>query len=108
VSWSRLHSPSDARAPSARAERRTDHPRGSGHLHQRRLRLHRAAGVLRRPRRQAVSIGFLHEYILGNYRRLYARSLAAGVNHFNQALIVENLLATGRDATPEQRREEAG
>jgi hypothetical protein len=57
---------------------------------------------------QAVSIGFLHEYILGNYRRLYARSLAAGVNHFNQALIVENLLATGRDATPEQRREEAG
>ena len=45
---------------------------------------------------QSVSIGFLHQYILGNYRRLYARVLACGVNHYNQALIVTNLLATGQ------------
>ena len=51
-------------------------------------------------RSQRVSIAFLHEYILGNYRSLYARSLAAGINHFNQARIIVNLLATGRDALP--------
>ncbi|HEU4408986.1 MAG TPA: hypothetical protein VFS43_27245 [Polyangiaceae bacterium] len=55
---------------------------------------------------QRLGIEFLHEYVLGNYRSLYARALACGVNHFNQALIVANLLATGRRATPEQRREE--
>ncbi|HET9960047.1 MAG TPA: hypothetical protein VFQ61_36395, partial [Polyangiaceae bacterium] len=56
---------------------------------------------------QRVSIGFLHEYILGNYRRLYARCLAAGLNHFNQALIISNLLATG-DHTPRSLRAEEG
>lgn len=56
---------------------------------------------------QALTIEFLHQYILGNYRRLYARTLAAGVNHFNQALILFNLLATGRD-TPASFREEEG
>lgn len=55
---------------------------------------------------QAVSIEFLHEYTLVNYRRLYARTLAAGINHFNQALIIVNLLATGRDVTAESRAEE--
>jgi hypothetical protein len=55
---------------------------------------------------QRLGIDFLHEYVLGNYRALYARALACGVNHFNQALIVANLLATGRAATPEARREE--
>ncbi len=55
---------------------------------------------------QAVSIGFLHQYVLGNYRRLYARVLACGVNHFNQGLIVTNLLASGRDVRPEDRAEE--
>lgn len=55
---------------------------------------------------QSVSIGFLHEYILGNYRRLYARTLAAGINHFNQAQIIINLLSTGRDTHPSQRAEE--
>lgn len=54
---------------------------------------------------QSVSIGFLHSYMLGNYRRMYARILACGVNHFNQALIVGNLLASGRD-TPRAHREE--
>lgn len=55
---------------------------------------------------QAVSIEFLHEYILGNYRRLYTRTLAAGINHFNKAQIVLNLLASGRSTPPEDRREE--
>ncbi|MDY7230591.1 hypothetical protein [Hyalangium rubrum] len=57
-------------------------------------------------RGQAVSIEFLHEYILGNYRRLYARTLAAGINHFNRAQIVLNLLATGRDTPSADRAEE--
>ncbi|MEO1174352.1 MAG: hypothetical protein AAFX94_20215, partial [Myxococcota bacterium] len=55
---------------------------------------------------QRVSIGFLHRYILGNYRRLYARTLAAGINHFNQAQIIVNLLAAGAPQEAEQRREE--
>lgn len=58
-------------------------------------------------RGQQVSIGFLHEYILGNYRRLYARALAAGINHFNQAQVIVNLLATG-ERTPASAREEEG
>lgn len=55
---------------------------------------------------QRLGIDFLHEYVLGNYRSLYARTLACGVNHYNQALIVANLLATGRRVTPEAGREE--
>lgn len=55
---------------------------------------------------QKVSIDFLHDYILGNYRLLYARTLAAGINHFNQAQIIVKLLATGRNVLPEHRAEE--
>ncbi len=55
---------------------------------------------------QTVSLRFLHQYILGNYRSLYARVLACGVNHMNQALIVENLLASGRETDPGSRAEE--
>ncbi len=55
---------------------------------------------------QSVSIGFLHSYIRVNYRRLYARMLACGVNHFNQAAIVENLLASGKDTAAVVRTEE--
>jgi hypothetical protein len=55
---------------------------------------------------QKVSINFLHDYILGNYRLLYARTLAAGINHFNQAQIIIKLLSTGRDTLPEYRVEE--
>lgn len=55
---------------------------------------------------QKVSLDFLHDYILGNYRLLYARSLAAGINHFNQAQIILKLLATGRYTPPEHRAEE--
>ncbi|HRC57335.1 MAG TPA: hypothetical protein PKU97_15485, partial [Kofleriaceae bacterium] len=57
-------------------------------------------------RGQSVSIDFLHQYILGNYRRLYARALAAGINHFNKAQVIVNLLASGKDTAPAQRREE--
>jgi hypothetical protein len=45
---------------------------------------------------QKVSLDFLHDYILGNYRRLYCLTLAAGINHFNQAQIVIKLLASGK------------
>lgn len=45
---------------------------------------------------QAISIDFLHEYIHGNYRRLYARCLAVGLNHFNTAKIIAKLLASSR------------
>ena len=55
---------------------------------------------------QGISIRFLHEYILGNYRRLYARTLAAGINHYNQALIIKSLLAAGAPAEPAERLEE--
>lgn len=57
---------------------------------------------------QAISIDFLHEYIGGNYRRLYARCLAVGLNHFNAGKIIVNLLATARQTVGahEQWREE--
>ncbi len=55
---------------------------------------------------QWVAIGFLHRYILGNYRRLYARTLAAGINHFNQGQIIANLLEAGAPKDREQRYEE--
>lgn len=57
-------------------------------------------------RGQDVAIQFLHEYILGNYRRLYARALAAGINHFNQSLIIANLLAQGAPKRESDREEE--
>ncbi|EYF03525.1 hypothetical protein [Chondromyces apiculatus] len=57
---------------------------------------------------QAVSIEFLHEYILGNYRRLYARTLAAGINHFNQGLILVNLLQQGAHGRGPAGRAEEG
>lgn len=55
---------------------------------------------------QKVSLDFLHEYILGNYRRLYCRTLAAGINHFNQTQIILKLLATGKQVQPELQAEE--
>ncbi|MDJ0595598.1 MAG: hypothetical protein QNJ72_37380 [Pleurocapsa sp. MO_226.B13] len=55
---------------------------------------------------QKVSLDFLHEYILGNYRQLYCRTLAAGINHFNQIQIILKLLATGKKTQPEFRQEE--
>src|SRR5687767_4783590 len=57
-------------------------------------------------RGQSVSIRFLHDYVLGNYRRLYTRILACGINHYNQSEILFRLLANGKDGRPEDRAEE--
>lgn len=45
---------------------------------------------------QRVSLRFLHEYICGNYRSLYARTLAAGINHHNQSEVIFQLLSSGK------------
>lgn len=42
---------------------------------------------------QRLGIEFVHEYMLHGYRRVYALTLAAGINHFNTALIIRHLLA---------------
>jgi hypothetical protein len=51
---------------------------------------------------QRVSIDFLHEYMLVNYRSIYVRALAVGINHFNQGQIVLRLLASGKEAIPKE------
>ncbi|MCA9636151.1 MAG: hypothetical protein KC420_09015, partial [Myxococcales bacterium] len=56
--------------------------------------------------RQTVAIGFLHEYIRGNYRRLYARALAAGINDYNRARIIVELLTHARGLDPDERARE--
>ena len=45
-------------------------------------------------------------HMLVNYRGLYAATLAPGINDHNAALAIRRLLATGRDATAEQKRAE--
>jgi hypothetical protein len=55
---------------------------------------------------QRISIAFLHEYVCGNYRRLYARALASGVNHFNQAEMIVQLLKTGKHTPLDFQKEE--
>ena len=55
---------------------------------------------------QQLSLDFLHAYMLGNYRELYAAVLALDINDHNAALIVRRLLETSREATQEQRRTE--
>ncbi|MET9617349.1 hypothetical protein [Kitasatospora indigofera] len=55
---------------------------------------------------QRLSLDFLHSYILGNYRELYAAVLALDINDHNAALIVQGLLATAGEATAAQRRTE--
>lgn len=55
---------------------------------------------------QKVSLDFLHDYILGNYRLLYARTLAAGINHYNIGQIIVKLLATGKNIEPKHKIEE--
>lgn len=55
---------------------------------------------------QSVSIDFLHRYVLANYRTIYARTLACGVNHANQQAIILNLLAAGAPKNPVDREEE--
>lgn len=58
------------------------------------------------PSGSRVGIDFLHRYILGNYRRVYARTLAAGINHFNQAEAIFQLLALGAPPLDADREEE--
>lgn len=58
------------------------------------------------PSGSRVGLDFLHRYILGNYRRVYARTLAAGINHFNQAEVIFQLLASGAPANLADRKEE--
>ncbi|MEE4594337.1 hypothetical protein V2J94_21010 [Streptomyces sp. DSM 41524] len=55
---------------------------------------------------QRMSLDFLHAYMLGNYRDLYAATLALNINDHNAALIVRRLLESAKEATPEQRRTE--
>jgi hypothetical protein len=51
---------------------------------------------------QRVSIDFLHSYVIGNYRSIYVRALAVGINHFNQGQIILRLLASGKQAVPNE------
>ncbi|ALG08755.1 hypothetical protein [Kibdelosporangium phytohabitans] len=53
---------------------------------------------------QQLSLGFLHEYMIGNYRDLYAATLALDINDHNAVLIAHRLLATPGDTDLEQRR----
>ncbi|MFF5114738.1 hypothetical protein [Streptosporangium sp. NPDC000509] len=55
---------------------------------------------------QGLSLDFLHDYLLGNYRDLYAATLALDVNDHNAVLIARNLLVTAGEADLEQRRAE--
>lgn len=55
---------------------------------------------------QSMSLAFLHDYVLGNYRDIYSSTLALDINHHNVALVVANLLRTTRDATDSQRSTE--
>jgi hypothetical protein len=54
---------------------------------------------------QRMSLEFLHQYVLGNYRDLYAATLALDINHRNAAMIVTNLLRTATAAGPQRRSE---
>ncbi|TWT75248.1 vWA domain-containing protein [Allorhodopirellula solitaria] len=56
--------------------------------------------------RGRVSIDFLHSYVLANYRAVYRRVLAAGVNDFNRARIVMKLLEAGAPNDENDRGEE--
>ncbi|WP_033825066.1 hypothetical protein [Kitasatospora sp. MBT63] len=55
---------------------------------------------------QRLSLDFLHAYILGNYRELYAATLALEINDHNAVLIVRRLLESSAEASAEQRRTE--
>ncbi|MET9999011.1 hypothetical protein ABZ069_18950 [Streptomyces microflavus] len=55
---------------------------------------------------QQLSLDFLHAYVLVNYRRVYASSLALDINDHNAARIVLGLLETAGEASAEERRTE--
>jgi hypothetical protein len=54
--------------------------------------------------RQRLSLDFLHSYMAGNYRDLYASTLALDINDHNAALIVRRLLGSPGEASPDERR----
>ncbi|MEU8762984.1 hypothetical protein [Streptomyces sp. NPDC048659] len=53
---------------------------------------------------QRLSLDFLHAYVCGNYRPLYAAVLALDVNDHNAALIAERLLRTPGEGGPGEGR----
>ncbi|HEX6352671.1 hypothetical protein [Actinophytocola sp.] len=53
---------------------------------------------------QRLSLDFLHSYIVGNYRDLYAATLALDINDHNAVLIVANLLDSPGEVSPDERR----
>ncbi|MET8575256.1 hypothetical protein [Streptomyces sp. NPDC005012] len=55
---------------------------------------------------QTLSLDFLHAYMVGNYRDLYAGVLALDINDHNAAIVVRRLLETTGEATAAQRRRE--
>ncbi|NDU72785.1 hypothetical protein GWI34_09110 [Actinomadura sp. DSM 109109] len=55
---------------------------------------------------QRLSLEFLHEYMLENYRDMYAAVLALDVNDHNAAIIIRNLLVRAGDVGVERRRGE--
>lgn len=55
---------------------------------------------------QKVTIKFLHQYILVNYRNIYSCFLALDINHFNKLMIIKNLLANGKNIDKTQRKKE--
>lgn len=57
---------------------------------------------------QSLSLDFLHEYMLVNYRELYARTLVMGLNHDNVGLVVGCLLSAGAPEDVSEREVEAG
>ncbi|HEY7226211.1 MAG TPA: hypothetical protein VH561_21760 [Micromonosporaceae bacterium] len=54
---------------------------------------------------QRMSLEFLHTYVAGNYRDLYAAALALEINHLNAAMIVLNLLRTPASDPGQRHRE---
>jgi hypothetical protein len=57
---------------------------------------------------QRLSLGFLHSYMLANYRDMYAAALALNINDHNAALIVRNLLMDPPGADERERRRTEG
>ncbi|MCP3926465.1 MAG: hypothetical protein GY714_28220 [Desulfobacterales bacterium] len=55
---------------------------------------------------QKMSLDFLHEYMLINYRTYYMRILAVNINQFNKTIIILNLLSNGKSTPPQLRFEE--
>ncbi|WP_207943171.1 hypothetical protein [Actinomadura sp. KC345] len=55
---------------------------------------------------QRLSLDFLHEYMLVNYREVYAAALALDVNDHNAAIIIRNLLVRAGDVGIDARRYE--